>query len=83
MVNGLSHTFSSFKDIVAFIISKEVLEPILSIAESSQDRLQEVHFSFRGIDAVKSTYINIHNTMDLEHDHIYSKACKLAEENWH
>ena len=80
MANGLSHTFASFEHIVTFIIAKEVLEPIRPIAESLQGRLQEVYFGFGKIDAVKSTYIRIRDTMDFEHDRIYSKACKLAEE---
>ena len=80
MANGLSHTFASFEHIVTFIIAKEVLEPIRPIAESLQGRLQEVYFGFGRIDAVKSTYIRIRDTMDFEHDRIYSKACKLAEE---
>ena len=39
-----------------------------------------MYFGFGRIDAVKSTYIRIRDTMDFEHDRIYSKAFKLAEE---
>ena len=39
-----------------------------------------MYFGFGRMDAVKSTYIRIRDTMDFEHDRIYSKGCKLVEE---
>ena len=38
--------FTSFEHIAAFVISKELLEPIRPIAESLQGWLQEVEFGF-------------------------------------
>ena len=50
--NGLRHTFGSFEHIVAFVISKQLLEPIRPIAQCLQGKLQEVYFGFKKIDEV-------------------------------
>lgn len=38
--------------IAAFILSKELLEPIKPIAESLQGRLQEAYFGFKKVDEI-------------------------------
>ena len=45
--NGLKHIFTCFEHVVAFLLSKELLEPIKPIAECLQGQLQEVHFGFK------------------------------------
>ena len=42
--------------VAAFILSKELLEPIRPITESLQGRLQEVYFGFKKVDEVTKFY---------------------------
>lgn len=76
--NGLRHTFCGFEHIVAFMVSKQLLEPIRPIAECLQGRLQEVYFGFKKVDEVTQCYKCIRENLDAEHIRIYSKAKKLA-----
>jgi len=55
--NGLKYIFTSFENVVAFLLSKELLEPIRPIAECLQGRLQEVYFAFQKIDEVTNNYV--------------------------
>jgi len=48
-LEGLNHIFTSFENVVAFLLSKELLEPI---AECLQGQLQEVYFGFQKLDEV-------------------------------
>ena len=57
--NGLRHVFTNFEHIAAFLIAKELLEPINSIAQCLQGRLQEVYFGFKKVDEVKNNYKKI------------------------
>ena len=76
--NGLRHTFTSFDHIAAFILSKELLEPIRPIAESLQGRLQEVYFGFKKVDEVTKFYHELRKKVETEHSRIYTNAKKLA-----
>ena len=78
--NGLRHTFARFEHIVAFLIAKELLEPIRPIAECLQGRLQEVYFGFKKVDEVKTAYKMMRENVVTQHDKIYSKALKLADD---
>ena len=76
--NGLRRTFTSFDHIVAFTLSKEILEPMRPIAESLQGRLQEVYFGFKKDDEVTKFYHHLRENVDAEHSRVYAKAKKLA-----
>ena len=55
--NGLRHTFGSFEYIVAFVLSKQLLDPILPIAQCLQGELQEVYFGLKKIKEVNQLYL--------------------------
>ena len=57
--NGLKHSFTSFEHVVAFLLSKELLDPIKPIAECIQGRLQEVYFGLKNNEA-KEHYKQVH-----------------------
>ena len=78
--NGLRHVFTNFEHIVAFMITKELLEPIKPIAECLQGRLQEVYLGFKKVDEVNKYYQMVRINVDSEHDRIYSQAKKLASD---
>ena len=63
---------------MAFMITKELLEPIKPIAECLQGRLQEVYLGFKKVDEVNKYYQMVRINVDSEHDRIYSQAKKLA-----
>ena len=75
--NGLRHVFTNFEHIAAFLIAKELLEPIKPIAQCLQGRLQEVYFGFNKVDEVKNNYKKICENSEQEH---YSRVKKLASE---
>ena len=75
-----THTFCKFEDIVVFLIAKELLEPTRPIAECLQGRLQEVHFGFKKVDEVKEAYKRIKEDVSTQHNSVYSKALKLADD---
>ena len=78
--NGLRHTFCKFEHIVVFLIAKELLEPIRPIAECLQGRLQEVYFGFKKVDEVKEAYKRMREHVSTQHNSVYSKALKLADD---
>ena len=78
--NGLRHTFGSFEHIVAFTLSKQLLEPIRPIAQCLQGKLQEVYFGFKKIGEVKQLYMDMRNNVDKQHTKMYEKALKLASD---
>ena len=78
--NGLRHTFCKFEHIVVFLIAKELLEPIRPIAECLQGRLQEVYFGFKKVDEVKEAYKRMREDVSTQHNSVYSKALKLADD---
>ena len=45
--------FTNFEHIAAFLVAKELLEPIKPITQCLQGRLQEVYFGFNKVDATK------------------------------
>ena len=67
--NGLRHTFCGFEHIVAFMVSKQLLEPTRPIAECLQGRLQEVYFGFKKVDEVTQCYKCIRENLDAEHNY--------------
>ena len=75
--NGLRYTSGSFEHIVAFVLSKQLLEPI---AQCLQGKLQEMYFGFKKIEEVKQLYLEIRDKVDEEHTKIYGKAKKLADD---
>lgn len=77
--NGLRHVFTNFEHIAAFVIAKELLEPIKPIAEYLQGRLQEVYFGFKKVDEVKSNYKTMRENVDHTHDEIYSRVKKNSK----
>ena len=78
--NGLRHTFMNFEHIAPFVCSKEILSPIRPHAESLQGRLNEVYFGFKKINEVTQSYIKLKENIEVEHNRIYLKVKKLAEE---
>ena len=65
---------------VVFLISKELLEPIRPVAECLQGRLQEVYFGFKKLDDVKRCYKRIREDICTQHNRIYCKTLKLADD---
>jgi len=47
--NSLNHIFTSFENVVAFLLSKVLLEPIRLIAECLQGRLPEVYLVSKNV----------------------------------
>ena len=78
--NGLKHIFTSFEHVVAFLLSKELLEPIKPIAECLQGRLQEIYFGFKKVDEVKEHYKQLRENVNAEHNRIYHKALNLCRD---
>ena len=79
--NGLKHTLTNFEHIVVFMLSKELLEPIIRpLAECLQGRLQEVYFGFKKIREIIQHYQTIREEVDIEHDRIYRKALDLSKQ---
>ena len=62
------------------MIAKELLEPIRPIAECLQGRLQEVYFGFKKVDEVKEAYKRMREDVSTQHNSVYSKALKLADD---
>ena len=66
--------------IVAFNLSKQLLEPIRPIAQCLQGKLQEVYFGFKKIGEVKQLYMDMRNNVDKQNTKMYEKALKLASD---
>ena len=66
--------FTNFEHIAAFLIAKELLEPIKPIAQSLQGRLQEVYFGFKKVDEAKNNCKKSRDNIEQEHNRIYSRV---------
>lgn len=75
--NGLLHTFTSFEHIAAFILTKEILEPLRPISESLQGRLPEV---FQKVNEVMQFYRQLRRNVEREHSRMYTGVKKLADD---
>ena len=77
--NGLRHTFSSFEHIVAFVLTKELLEPMRPLAAGLQGRSIEVYFAYKKVSEITNFYHQLRSNVEAEHKKVYEKAKKLAD----
>ena len=68
LANGLLNIFVGFQHAIVFILAKELVEHIRSIAECLQGQLQGVYFGFQKVSEVKQHFGALTEDVDKEHD---------------
>ena len=65
---------------MAFVLTKELLEPMRPLAAGLQGRSIEVYFAYKKVIEIANFYHQLRSNVEAEHKKVYEKAKKLADD---